>query len=84
MKTFIKYLTVVFLVFTVIGCNIRTEERTNAFNVPKELSDCKIYSLGTNGSDNIAQIITVVRCPNSSTTTDYKSGKSTRSATVLD
>jgi len=49
--------------------------------MPAELADCKTYMLNAGDGSNL---ITVMRCPNSSTTTSYRSGKSTNSAVVID
>jgi hypothetical protein len=84
MKTFIKYTVITLIAVSMLGCNIDSEETTSTFNIPKELSDCKIYKVGTNKTTERTDIITVVRCPNSSTSTTYRSGKSTYSVTVLD
>lgn len=52
-----------------------------AFEVmPNELEDCKAFNLQNSHYD----YITVMRCPNSSTTTRYKSGKTTKTTIVVD
>lgn len=66
--------------FALVGCNKSSVELTSKYNIPQELSDCKIYFVGANNGTGI----TVVRCPNSSTTTSYKQGKATRSVTVVE
>jgi hypothetical protein len=63
-----------------VACQ-ETEESTNQYNLPAELKDCKIHSVGR--KDGGSSII-VVRCPNSNTTTAYRNGKRTDYLTVLD
>jgi hypothetical protein len=47
--------------------------------VPEGLSDCKFYRLSS-----AVDYVTVVRCPNSSTSTNWRAGKATRSAVVVE
>ena len=47
--------------------------------LPEELKDCKFFVV-SNGTAEMR----VVRCPNSSTTTQYRQGKVTRSLTTID
>lgn len=47
---------------------------------PEELSDCKFYYLTNSGGAGV----TVVRCPNSATTTTRKEGKTTKTAVTID
>jgi hypothetical protein len=68
------------LVFAVMlsGCAPSAEERTANFTVmPEGLKDCKVYRI-SDGSENI----TVVRCPNSSTTS--RIGKTKKTVTTID
>ncbi len=48
--------------------------------MPEGLKDCKIFELQTTSG---AQI-TVVRCPNSATSSTYRSGKSTKRTVIVD
>jgi hypothetical protein len=48
--------------------------------IPPELKDCRFFYLSNSAGDSIQ----VARCPNSTTTTTYRSGKTTRSAVVID
>ncbi|CAB4134432.1 hypothetical protein UFOVP273_62 [uncultured Caudovirales phage] len=57
-----------------------SDDTSHYSRLPAELVDCKIYYL----SSDKGQQITVMRCPNSQTSTTYKSGKSQRSAIVID
>ena len=48
--------------------------------MPKEMADCKIFRIyNTQG-----QGITIARCPNSTTTSNYTSGKSSKSTIIVD
>jgi hypothetical protein len=47
--------------------------------LPPELQDCSFYYL----NNKKGSTITVVRCPNSTTTTTYKAGKSTKTTVVI-
>lgn len=60
------------------GCDTKTEEWRPAA-LPKELADCKFYDIWENGN-----LIRVVRCPNSVTTTNYRENKVTRATVVID
>lgn len=61
------------------GCSNGYSEK-NFPVVPDELKDCRFFAL-TNDS---GAHITVARCPNSATTTTYKSGKTTKATVVID
>ncbi len=75
-----RFILVAAALLLIAGCAPASyEERTGEFLLPEGLKDCKIYRLQAgNGS-----IITVVRCPNSSTVT-HRSGKSNQSSIVID
>jgi hypothetical protein len=60
------------------GCDATTTE-VHGFILPEGLKDCKIYRL----RDGISHI-TVTRCPNSSTSTQYQTGKTTSSSTLVE
>jgi hypothetical protein len=49
--------------------------------LPPELADCKFFQLSGN---SVTDKITVVRCPNSTTTTTYQVGKTKKSVVVID
>ena len=71
-------LVIVMIALFVIGCNDSATELH--FSVmPPELSECKIYLLYRNGFS-----FTIARCPNSTTTTTYRSGKNTTSTILVD
>jgi len=48
--------------------------------LPDELKDCKFYMVSANGRG----YMTVVRCPNSTTSTTYNTGKSQYTTVVID
>lgn len=67
------------VVLLLVGCEPSTKEKTGDFILPPDLKDCRIYKL-FDGSETI----TTMRCPNSSTSTEYIVGKSTRTSIVVD
>jgi hypothetical protein len=72
-----KYILLLSLALT--GCySANYQETTGSYKMPKELEDCKIYTLQAEGWD---PAIKVVRCP-TETTTSYKHGKATKSVTI--
>lgn len=76
-----KYIFVIFISLMLFGCgDPETHEATNRFVLPEELKDCKVYSL----THNQMNWITVMRCPNSVTSTTYVEGKTTKSSIVVD
>lgn len=78
-KTFLC-MTVMMTFGMLSGCEKETKESTSSYALPEGMQDCRIYQMqGQNGES-----MTVVRCPLSSTTTDYHSGKTTRSVSVLE
>ena len=62
------------------GCEQGLHDVKDLKKVPG-LEDCTYYSLTPGGSTSSIQ---VVRCPNSSTTTTYASGKTKRNVVVID
>lgn len=80
------FITIVVLVMVMIlfGCDNSPKEFTNKYELPDELSDCTIHQIY--GTDTSARKLTVVRCPNSQTSTTKKEscGKNcTRSKTTV-
>lgn len=65
---------IVILVLMITACSKETKNISERYQPPEELSDCKVYRMRSEGGN----AITLVRCPNSSTTTSYtrSSGKS--------
>lgn len=64
-------------VVVLAGCN--SAEQVYPKVKPHGLKDCEFYSMYISGSH-----MSVVRCPNSSTTTTHRSGKTERSVAVID
>lgn len=67
-----KFLILISTIF-VMSCG-QTSEETSNYNLPKELSDCKIYRLSSEG---VGSTLNIMRCPLSSTSVSYSSGKTT-------
>jgi len=83
MKT--KYLAASIIALLLVGCDPEATDTTAKWPIPDGLKDCKIYRLFNSEAD----AITVVRCPatptaDASTTTAYKSGKTTKTVTVVE
>lgn len=76
----IKILIVSLLSISLLGCTKESEEETEMYSLPKELSDCKVYFVDSSLRPNL----TVVRCNNSTTTTQYRSGKTNVEVVVED
>ena len=74
-----KTIIIAALALALAGCTNSYTEKSFPV-VPKELADCKFFEL----KNDAGGIITVARCPNSTTATTYKSGKSTRTSIVID
>lgn len=66
---------------TILSCSKQTSDISYKYSLPEGLQDCKIYVMQTDG---LGSNLVVVRCPNSQTSTTYKSGKTTKSTTVVD
>ena len=77
-----KLLMVIIGVVMLTGCGESGyKDYTESFtNLPEGLKDCKIYYI-KNGKD---MSLSVVRCPNSTVSTTYKSGKTTLTTVVID
>lgn len=74
-----KKIILIFSIIGIVGCSDGYHERNFPVR-PDELKDCKIYQLESSGGGSI----TVVRCPQSATSTTYKSGKTTVNTVVID
>lgn len=74
-----RIIILVLLVFCILGCTPSAEEKKYPV-MPQDLSDCKTYHI----SDGAGDHITVMRCPCSSTTTQFKSGKTMKNVVVID
>lgn len=75
MKKMLLFITMLMLT----GCESSYEEQTFPV-LPTELVGCKFFQL--ENSDGIR--ISVARCPSSTTSTTYQSGKTHRTAVVID
>ncbi len=76
-----KLLMVILCVIMVTGCEPSYEEKIQNFTIlPAELKDCKFYGVRSNTGSSL----NIVRCPNSTVSTTYKSGKTTLTAVVID
>lgn len=62
-----------------IGCDPSHSDVTEDFSLPEEMSDCKIFSVCSS-----LRCLQAIRCPNSQTTTTYKSGKYYRTISVIE
>lgn len=71
---FKKTLLVACAVLFITGCDAQNPKNVSEFyKLPDELSHCGIYRIDGNRNP----VMRVVVCPNSTTTTQYKSGKTT-------
>lgn len=59
------------------GCSTKTEQKTEEFDLPPELSDCKIFKL----RNATGLSLYVTRCPESNTTTE-STGKVRNTVTI--
>lgn len=73
-----KYLIGLTLIL-LAGCTPSAQEQTFPV-VPEGLKDCKFYKL----TDESANTIRVVRCPGSSTSMNYQTGKTRSNSIVVD
>lgn len=77
-------LLVVAISVLLAGCNPGeggyTDAKSRFPKLPKELKDCQIFYV-----ESVYQsTITVVRCPNSETSTTYQAGKTTQTVITID
>lgn len=80
MKKPLTMLFVLIFAMSLTGCEKETKDNTASYDMPEGLKDCKVFGL----KNDSGGWITVVRCPLSSTSTTYPSGKSTSTATVVE
>jgi outer membrane PBP1 activator LpoA protein len=69
----------ILLSIVLAGCTDKVEER-KFLAMPKELADCRVFYVQNRDGNSM----TVVRCPNSATTTEVRSGKSTQTTVTID
>lgn len=69
--------SLIILTLLLCGCSKSAEQIDSNYLLPSGLEDCKIYKLNSEG---LSQTLYVVRCPNSSTSTNWsgQSGKTTK------
>lgn len=77
MKLFSLFLTC----FFIIGCTEPYHEEMDKFYsaMPEGLEDCRIFHVYASND-----ALDIVRCPNSSTTVNYQSGKSTKTVATVE
>ena len=80
MKKYLTMFSILIFAMSMTGCEKEAKESTANYDMPEGLKDCKVFSL----KNDSGSWITVVRCPLSSTSTTYSSGKSTATATVVE
>lgn len=73
-----KYILIVLSILLLMSCEPSTSE-DRGFILPEGLNHCKSYFM----SDGKGRVITVIHCPNSTTTTQ-SGGKHKTSTTVID
>lgn len=75
-----KHFLIILTGFLLIGCTPETTDQSGKYILNNELADCKIFNMRSSGGITI----TVARCPNSTTSTTYSSGKTTHTTIVVD
>lgn len=69
------------LVLVLVGCKGENEYTPLHFpTLPPELSDCKFYYVSNENWHRLS----IVRCPNSTTSTTYRDNKSQKTVIVID
>lgn len=71
-------LILIILPLCLVGCDLEPQQYddiTNYYNLPPDMEDCRVYSL--------SPLVTVVNCPNSTTSTSQRQGKVTRNTIVI-
>lgn len=71
-------LILIILPLCLVGCDREPQQYddiTNYYNLPPGMEDCRVYSLSL--------YVTVVNCPNSTTSTSQRHGKVTRNTIVI-
>ncbi len=80
LRTAARQLPMIAALLMLAACSPSARDSTAEFPVwPAELSDCRVYQVYA-----AAQSLTIVRCPNSATSTTYRQGKTTRTTVVVD
>lgn len=78
-----KLILVIVSVLILTACDVESynKEITKVYTLPEGIKDCKVYYIQGDLTNNS---LNVVRCPNSSTTTQWQAGKQQASATVAE
>ena len=71
--------TILILTLVLAGCTDKVEERKFSA-MPKELANCRVFYV----ENSAGNAMTVVRCPNSATTAEARSGKTTQATVTID
>jgi hypothetical protein len=74
-----RVITVLTLGLAVLAAGCEPSVSTPHFPLPPELQDCNLFDLSDGNTS-----ITIARCPNSTTSTTYQSGKTRRTSVVVD
>ncbi len=69
-----KILAVVMITLALVGCKAESTNTTETFKLPDELSQCHMYYLTSTDGVGIHALV----CPNSTTSTRWKEGKTDR------
>ncbi len=75
-----KKFAIIFALLSLSGCFKNSYSTVKFPETPPELSDCKFFNM----SNDDGAFITVARCPNSTTSTTFTSGKSKRTVVIID
>ncbi len=68
-------------VISLIGCDAYVKQTTVSVPLPEELRDCKFFQVKATAESSV---LNIVRCPNSSTSVTYRSGKTEYSTSTID
>lgn len=66
-KKILYCIGVVILAFVCVSCDNSPKNRTNNYNLPKELQDCTVSVI----SGSLMKELYVLRCPNSTTSANW-------------
>lgn len=75
-----KLIVIGLLTIGLFGCEKTSEDISTNFILPEGLEDCSVFKINGGDGDQLK----IVRCPNSSTSSTYRSGKVTRTNVVVD
>lgn len=75
-----KYLLMSIAILCLTACDRKYTSVDDQFSLPPEMKDCKMFSL----QSTYGNVVTAIRCPNSSTTASYMNGKARTNTIVID